>query len=107
MAASPIGRYEWGYVWSDTLVAGPALLIGGIAVLLRSQPVRRIGQLLAFAGFAINLYAMIGIWIGFRALGRPMQGALLWANVALTAAGVLCMAYLGTQLARGNRGCPQ
>ncbi|MBI5474396.1 MAG: hypothetical protein HY961_18825 [Ignavibacteriae bacterium] len=100
MASLPLGRYNWGYVWSDTLVAGPALLVGGIFLLLRNSAMHRLGQLLAFTGFAINLYAMIGLWVGYRALGSPMHGAELWMNIVLTFLGVLCMISLAVQLTR-------
>ena len=100
MAASPLGRFDWGYVWSDTLVAGPALLIGGILLLARNRFVLRLGRLLVFAGFAINLYAMIGLWVGFSAIGQPMHGAVLWMNIILTFLGALCMIHLGIQAAR-------
>lgn len=103
MAALPLGSYNWGYVWSDTLVAGPALLLGGIFLLLRNGMMQRLGQLLAFTGFAINLYAMIGLWVGYWALGSPMQGAELWINIVLTFLGVLSMIYLAVQLITGER----
>jgi hypothetical protein len=89
--------------WSDTLVAGPALLIGGLALLFRNTRVQRAGQLLSFTGFAINLYAMIEVMIGFWAIGRPLQGALLWGNIILTALGVLCMIILGRKLTIGDK----
>ncbi len=107
MITSPIGRYDWGYVWSDTVIAGPALLIGGIALLLRNIRVQRIGQLLVFTGFAINLYAMVCIWVGLWALGHPMKGSLLWINIILTALGVFCMTNLGIKLTRRNNGLQQ
>jgi hypothetical protein len=100
MATSPLGRFDWGYVWSDTLVAGPALLLGGIALLIHSRFAQRLGQLLTFTGFTINLYAMICLWVGYSAIGRPMQGFELWSNIILTALGVLCMIYLGIQIVR-------
>lgn len=100
MATSPLGRFDWGYVWSDTLVAGPALLIGGILLFSKKHAHQRLGRLLVFTGFAINLYAMICIWIGFWALGRPMLGSLLWSNIILTFLGVLCMIYLAIQVSK-------
>jgi hypothetical protein len=103
MQKAPLGRYEWGYLWSDTLVAGPALFIGGIALLFPNRKAYRMGQLLSFSGFAINLYAMIGIWIGFWAIGHPMRGALLWGNIGLTILGVLCMIYLGVNIAETEK----
>ena len=100
MASFPLGRFDWGYVWSDTLVAGPALLIGGIVLLARSRFAQRLGQLLVFTGFAINLYAMIGFWVGFWAIGQPMHGPELWINIILTFLGVLCMIHLAIQAVR-------
>jgi hypothetical protein len=102
LATLPLGRFNWGFVWSDTLVAGPALLVGGILLLARKPWIGRLGQLLAFTGFAINLYAMIFLWIGLAAIGQPMRGAELWNIAVLTFLGVLCMIYLGIQLARGG-----
>lgn len=100
MATQPLGLYEWGYVWSDTLAAGPSLLSGGIFMLVRKRAIRRIGQLLVFTGFAINLYAMIGLWVGLDAIGEPMLGTELWLNIFLTLLGCLSMVYLGVQIAR-------
>jgi hypothetical protein len=91
MQKSVFGRFEWGSVWSDTLVAGPMLLIGG---LLLFGKYRRIGGLFVFSGFAINLYAMVFLIVGLRAVGRPMVGGELYFNLVATLLGVLCMAYL-------------
>ncbi len=96
----PLGRFDWGFIWSDTLVPGPLLLIGGILLLVRDRTARRLGQLFAFAGFAINLYAMIILWIGLAAVGQPMGGAMLWLNMILTGLGALCMVFLCTGAAR-------
>ncbi len=100
MATLPLGRFNWGYVWSDTLVAGPALLVGGILLIAKKSLHRRLGRLFAFTAFAINLYAMIGIWIGFSAIGRPMHGIELWSNIVLTLFGVLGMIHLAVQAAK-------
>jgi hypothetical protein len=97
MAKLPFGRFDWGYVWSDTLVAGPALFLGGILLLTRNRSTHRLGRLWVFTGFAINLYAMIFIWVGFWAVGQPIRGVALWSNVVLTALGVLSMIYLAVQ----------
>jgi hypothetical protein len=99
LATLPLGRFNWGFVWSDTLVAGPALLVGGILLLTRKPWIGRLGQLLAFTGFAINLYALIFFWIGLAAIGQPMLGAELWSIVVLTLLSVLCMIYLAIELA--------
>jgi hypothetical protein len=103
MAKLPLGQFEWGFVWSDTLVAGPALLLGGILLLTRHRRAHRLGRLLVFAGFAINLYAMTFLWIGFWAIGQPIRGLEFWGNVVLTALAVLSMIYLAIQTMNEDR----
>jgi hypothetical protein len=104
MVGQPLGLFNWGYVWSDTLVAGPTLLIGGILLLSSNRYAQRLGRLLAFTGFMINLYAMICLWTGFWAIGQPMHGAELWTNVALTFLGILCAIELGIQAVKDETG---
>jgi hypothetical protein len=100
MASLPLGRFNWGFVWSDTLVAGPLLLLGGFLMLTPNHSALRLGNLLTFTGFTINLYAMICLWIGFYAIGHPMQGIELWSNIFLTFLGVLGMIHIGMQTIR-------
>jgi len=90
MLELPIGMYDWGYVWSDTLVAGPALLFGGLILAWGNKA---LGHLLVFTGFAINLYAMIFLFIGFNILDAPIIGFDLHLNATWTLLGILCMIY--------------
>ncbi|MBM3405424.1 MAG: hypothetical protein FJY10_11130 [Bacteroidetes bacterium] len=94
MKTLPYGRFDWGFVWSDSLIAGPMLLIGGIFLLLRNLSLHRLGRLFAFTVFTINLYAMTFFWIGFAVVGEPVQGLMLWGNVVLTFLGILSMIHL-------------
>jgi len=94
MLTKPMGLLEWGYVWADTLVPAPFLLLGGILLFLLSGACRRIGGLLVFAGFALNLYAMIILWTGLPKIGQTMPPYLFWINVVLTLLGVLGMIFL-------------
>ena len=98
MAELPFGLFDWGYVWSDTLVAGPALLAGGILLLSRNQAAHGLGRILVFAGFTVNLYAMIFFCIGLEAVGHPMSTAELWLNVAFTALGVITMIHIAVEV---------
>lgn len=97
MLELPIGLYDWGYVWSDTLVAGPALVIGG---LLLAWGNKALGHLLIFTGFAINLYAMIFLFIGFNILGAPITGFDLYLNAAWTLLGILVMIYCAVSIVK-------
>ena len=97
MLKLPIGLYDWGYVWSDTLVAGPALLIGGLLLIYGNKA---LGYLLIFTGFAINLYAMIFLFIGFNILGAPIVGFDLYLNAVWTLLGILCMIYCTISIAK-------
>ena len=90
----PFGLFDWGYVWSDTIVAGPALFLGGILLLWGGARSLRLGQILTFAGFALNLYAIIFFTIGLRAVGEPLAGSELWFNVIITILGLASMVYL-------------
>ena len=92
MAEWPCGLFDWGYVWSDTLILGPLLLVGGILLLLRNSS--RLGQLFAFTGFAINLYATIFLYVGLRTVDFSMSDGE-WAFLVVPAfIGLLCMIYL-------------
>jgi|GEM_PF-795326 len=97
MKELPFGFFDWGFVWSDTLIAGPLLLIGGIFLFLKKQRINRVGQLFAFTGFTINLYGILVFWIGMAASGKPVHGMLLWSNVILTFLGMLSMIFLAIQ----------
>jgi hypothetical protein len=88
----PCGRFDWGYVWSDTLVLGPMLLVGGIILLVWYHS--RLGQLFAFTGFAINLYATVFLTIGLKMVDFKMSGGA-WAFLVVPGLlGLLCMFYL-------------
>ena len=96
MARWPCGQYDWGYLWSDTLVLGPLLLVGGVLLLLRSSS--RLGQLFSFTGFAINLYATIFLYIGLRTVDFSMSDGE-WAFLVVPAfVGLLCMIYLAKMI---------
>jgi hypothetical protein len=101
MADSPAGRFEWGFVWSDTLVFGPFLLLGGLFLIARRT--RRQGHLFAFSGFAINLYATIFLWVGYWAGGQPLglQQVLILLPTSLLAA--VCMVYSAAVLLGRDR----
>jgi hypothetical protein len=100
MVDRPFGLLEWGFVWSDTVVPGPALLAGGILLLSRGLGAVRFGRMVVFAGFAINLYAMVFLWIGLAAVGEPMAGGELWFNIVATVLGVLCMLHVALRAIR-------
>jgi drug/metabolite transporter (DMT)-like permease len=97
MQKLPFGRYDWGYVWSDTLVAGPLFILGGILLLGRRY---RLGRLLSFAGFAINHYATIFLIIGFRTVGAPLSPADWFLLIFFGILGLLCMIYFAAQALR-------
>ncbi|MBC8484532.1 MAG: hypothetical protein ISS16_03670 [Ignavibacteria bacterium] len=90
MLKLPMGLFDWGYVWSDTIIAGPSLFIGGMLLIWGNKA---LGHLLVFTGFAINLYAMIFLFIGFNVVGSPIVGFDLYLNVIWTLLGMLCMVY--------------
>jgi len=92
MAEWPCGLYEWGYVWSDSLVLGPLLLAGGILLLLRSSS--RLGQLFAFTGLAINLYATIFLYVGLRTVEFSMSDGEWTFLIVPAFIGLLCMIHL-------------
>ena len=94
MADLPFGRFDWGYVWSDTLVAGPTLLIGGFLILMGGRRRLRLGRMLSFAGLTINVYAMVFLLIGFAAVGEPITGGILWLDAILVVICVLSAIYL-------------
>ena len=94
MLKEPFGLFDWGFVWADTVFLGLMLLIGGILLLfLSSDRARRLGHLLAFAGFAMNLYATIFFIVGLQAAGEPMSGAELAVNTVFAFVGLLCMIW--------------
>ena len=88
MAKYPIGVFDWGFVWADTFVPGPLLLIGGILFLLKNS---RIGLLFIFCGFTINLYAMIFFAVGLHAVGSALTGEEILVNAIWTLLGFVCM----------------
>jgi len=100
MAESPAGQFEWGFVWSDTLVLGPFVFVGGI--LLLSRRTRLLGHLVAFSGFAINLYTTVCIVIGYWAGGKPWGVGQTLTVLATAVLGAICMVYSATVLLRRN-----
>lgn len=101
MADSPAGQFEWGFVWSDTLVLGAFLLIGGLLLLARQTRMR--GHLIAFSGFAINLYATVFILVGYWAGGRPLSLRQTLLLVITALLGAVCMIYSASVLLHRNR----
>jgi len=97
MLGSPLGRFDWGFVWADTFVPGPLLLVGGLCLLWGSHC---FGQLLIFTGFAVNLYATIFLLIGFQALGKPLVGADLVFILVTAFLGLLGMIWLAMAIFR-------
>jgi len=93
MAESPLGLFDWGYVWADTLLIVPFLFVGGILLLMRNRLVHRLGRLLIFAGFLLHLYAIIFFFIGLRAIGQPVSATEFWLNIIFTILGVISMIY--------------
>lgn len=100
MVSQPMGLFDWGFAWADTLVATPCLLIGGILLFIPPNSVRRVGDLLVFSGFAVNLYAMITLWIGMSEIGHPWSAGDLWMNVVLTVLGILGMVFIAIRNSR-------
>jgi hypothetical protein len=82
---------------SAARLAAVYAILGGILLLNSNRAAHRLGRLFAFAGFAINLYAMVFLWIGFWTIGRPMHGLELWFGVVLAFLGVLAMICLAVQ----------
>jgi hypothetical protein len=100
MLKEPFGLFDWGFVWADTVFLGLMLLIGGILLLfLSGDRARRLGHLLAFAGFAMNLYATIFFVVGLQAAGEPMSGGELAVNTAFAFVGLLCMIWSAVVIA--------
>lgn len=93
------GLFEWGFVWADTLVAGPFLLFGGVLMFGRHA---RLGELLAFAGFAINLYAIVFFFVGLDAVGRPVSGFELYFNLSFTFFATVAMVSIARSVLRGS-----
>ena len=95
MLLSPLGRFDWGFVWADTLVPMLMLIGGALCVLWERY---RLGLLLIFGGCAINLYATIFLIVGFNAVGKPMAGADFIILVVEALLGVGCMVYAANVL---------
>jgi len=98
VAEMAIGRFDWGFIWADTFLPGPLLFIGG---LILSSSENRIGHLFVFAGFAINLYAMIVFLVGLNMLGEPVPGGEMVGGVVATILGVFCMIHSAKAIAKG------
>jgi hypothetical protein len=101
MADSPMGPFGWGFGWSDTLILGPFLLIGGR--LLLSRRTRIPGHLIAFSGFAINLYASVFISVGYWAGGKPLGSWQTFILLFTASLGAVCMVYSASVLLHRNR----
>ena len=102
MAEMPFGLFDWGFVWADTLVAGPMLLIGGIVLLFGNRQMFRLGGLLVFSGFTVNLYAMIFFVIGLNAMGHPMAVSEFVVNLIFTMLGLMCMISIAVDAIRND-----
>jgi len=103
MAEMPFGRFDWGFVWADTLVAGPLLVIGGIFYVFRNRWKSYIGGLLIFSGFTVNLYAMIFFIIGLQAAGHPMAASEFIVNLIFTLLGIMCMISIAVDALRKDQ----
>jgi len=101
MGDSPMGQFGWGFVWSDTLMLGPFLLIGGL--LLLSRRTRTLGHLLAFSGLATNLYASVFILVGYWAGGKPLGSGQTFILLFTASLGAVCMVYSSSVLLHRNR----
>ena len=97
MAKYPIGEFDWGFVWADTFVPGPLLLIGGILFLLKNS---RLGLLFIFCGFTINLYAMIFFAVGLHAVGSALTREEILVNAIWTLLGIGCMLVAAYRLTK-------
>ncbi len=106
MAKLPFGVFDWGYVWSDTLVAAPTLLVGGVLFLSRNLVAHNLGRILAFAGFTINLYAIIFFIIGLEAIGHPLDNDELWLNLIFTTLGVIAMIHIVIEVLKEHKNGP-
>jgi hypothetical protein len=104
MTELPFGEFDWGYVWSDTLIAGPILLIGGLLLLIGRLRGVRLGRLLVFAGLSINIYAMIFLWVGFAAVGEPIPLSQMWSDIVIMALCVVSIVTLAVQTMRADDG---
>ena len=101
MLEMPIGLFDWGFVWSDTIIMVPLLLAGGVLILWRSR--NHLGQLLAFSGFAINLYAIGTLAIGLQRAGDPLSAGELTINIFVALLGLLCMIRIAVLAWRRSR----
>ena len=101
MADSPAGQFEWGFVWSDTLVLGPFVLLGGLFLICRRT--RLLGHLLAFCGFAINLYTTVFILVGYWAGGKPWGVGQTLVLLLTAVLGAVCMVYSANVLLHRSR----
>ncbi len=95
MAALPFGLFDWGFVWADTLVIVPMLLLGG---LLLTGGLFRWGALFIFCGMGINLYATIFFIVGLYAVDYHLSIPELTFLLITAFLGVLCMVYLAFAL---------
>ena len=107
MVELPFGRFDWGYVWADTLVSGPMLLFGGFLMIWGGKRFQRLGQMFAFTGFTLNVYAMIFFWIGFIAIGETLPGAIygaiLWEDIIFVLLCLVSTIYLAVRVVKEAR----
>ncbi|MBN2541802.1 hypothetical protein JXI42_02965 [bacterium] len=83
MRKLPFGLLDWGFVWADTILSGPLLVLGGLFILSARAGIQRLGKTFVFAGLAINTYAMIFFWIGYAAIGETVPDAI-WGSILLS-----------------------
>lgn len=90
ISSQPIGRFDLGFAFADTLIPAPLLILGAIWLLLGKY---RIGHLFVFAGWTINFYGMIVFFAGYQALGAPLAGQALVEVIATALLSLFCMIW--------------
>lgn len=91
MKTLPIGLMDWGFVWADTILVTPLLIIGALCLLGGSK---RFGRILTFSGWTVNLYSTLIFIIGFQALKNPLAGSELLSAIISILLALICMAWL-------------
>lgn len=74
----PIGLMDWGFVWADTIMVVPLLIIGALCLL---GGYKNFGRIFTFAGWTLNLYGTLVFIIGFQALKNPLTGSELLSAI--------------------------